>query len=233
MDTDAFRMYLRRGGRSESAARSAARHVAAFADYLHTIGATLDAVTPTHLESYVDHVESGAKTSAKKHLWALRYYFQFSGNDDLASLTSDLRQQRIQRTPFPLQDFRGIDPNHLVALADAGITHIEHLHAAARTPANRAALAAQTGVPPAAILKLTRLSDLARIPGVKGIRARLYHDSGFDTLDKLAACDPAELRAFLLDWVERTGFDGIAPLPKEAAFTVKAAQSLPRIIQFE
>jgi hypothetical protein len=36
----------------------------------------------------------------------------------------------------------------------------------------------------------------------------------------------------LIDFVQRTGFNGIAPLPKEAEFTVKEAKRLPRIIEY-
>jgi hypothetical protein len=32
--------------------------------------------------------------------------------------------------------------------------------------------------------------------------------------------------------VEATGFPGIAPTPKEAAFTVTAARALPRIVEW-
>jgi hypothetical protein len=62
---------------------------------------------------------------------------------------------------------------------------------------------------------------------VKSIRARLYYDAGVDTLDKMAKWNPDKLRTMLIDFVQRTGFDGIAPLPKEAEFTVNEARKLP------
>ncbi|MFX1474618.1 MAG: DUF4332 domain-containing protein, partial [Promethearchaeota archaeon] len=96
----------------------------------------------------------------------------------------------------------------------------------------RKALAERTSIPLEAILELVKLSDLARIEGLKGIRARLYYDAGVDTLDKLAQWDPEELRAMLQAFVERTGFDGIAPLPKEARNAVAKAKELPRIVEF-
>jgi hypothetical protein len=36
----------------------------------------------------------------------------------------------------------------------------------------------------------------------------------------------------LIDFVERTAFDGIAPLPKEAASAVATAQSLPKVVEY-
>ncbi len=53
-----------------------------------------------------------------------------------------------------------------------------------------------------------------------------------DTLEALAAREPEELRAMLLEFVERKGFDGIAPLPKEAAFSVATARRLPGVVQY-
>ena len=68
--------------------------------------------------------------------------------------------------------------------------------------------------------------------GLKGIRARLYHDAGVDTVDKLAAWEPEALRAMLVEFVECTGFDGIAPLPKEAAGAVAQAKKLPQVVEY-
>ena len=82
------------------------------------------------------------------------------------------------------------------------------------------------------ILELVKLSDLARIPGVKGVRARLYCDAGVDTMEKMAEWRPEELRQMVDEFVERTGFEGIAPLPAEARFTVAQAKRLPKIVEY-
>lgn len=73
---------------------------------------------------------------------------------------------------------------------------------------------------------------MARIRGVKSIRARLYYDAGVDTIEKLAKWDPKELRAALIKFVEKTGFEGIAPLPKENESTIAEAKKLPRIVEY-
>lgn len=83
-----------------------------------------------------------------------------------------------------------------------------------------------------AILTLVKLSDLARIPGVKGIRARLYLDAGVDTLEKLATWEPEALREMLAGFVERTGFEGIVPLPAEMRYAVAQARKLPKIVAY-
>ena len=64
------------------------------------------------------------------------------------------------------------------------------------------------------------------------MRARLYHEAGFDTLDKIAALEPEELRKKLAEFIEERGFAGIAPTPKEAAHSVTLARALPRLVEY-
>jgi hypothetical protein len=87
-------------------------------------------------------------------------------------------------------------------------------------------------VPLDVVLELVKLSDLARIPGLKNIRARLYYDAGVDCIEKLAAWNAEELRAMLVDFVEETGFEGIAPWPKEAKSAVETARKLPQLVEY-
>jgi len=101
------------------------------------------------------------------------------------------------------------------------------------TPATRQELAGRTGVPADAILELVKLSDLARLDGVKAIRARLYYDAGVDSVEKLASFEPEELLRLTAEFVQRTGFEGTAPLPKEALHTIEAARKLPKLVQYD
>jgi predicted RecB family nuclease len=137
-----------------------------------------------------------------------------------------------RRNPFKLSAFRGVEPEHVEKLAAAGIKTTEQMLAAGRTAEKRAALAQDTGIPAEAILELVKLSDLARLPGVKGIRARLYYDAGVDCVEKLAAWEPEALLRMTAEFVERPGFDGIAPLPKEISSTIANAKRLPRVVEY-
>jgi predicted flap endonuclease-1-like 5' DNA nuclease len=234
MNEEAFERFLKRGGRSPSAIKRCRRMTGEFEEYLHQHrgGRRLDEAETEDLEAFVAWVEREPKTSAKTYLWALSYYFEFTENDDLRELAGLLRGQRITRTPFPLKDFRGVGPEHVATLAAAGICNVKQMLEAGQTPGARQKLADETGLPLDAILEFVKLSDLARIPGIKSIRARLYHDAGVDTIEKMAGWDPAELRAMLIEFVERTGFDGIAPLMGEAAFSVARAKELPKIVEY-
>jgi hypothetical protein len=229
-----FRAFLKRGGRSPSAVKRCLRMVQEFEQYLylHQAGVHPDEAGPGELAAYVAWIEREPEASAKTHLWALRYYYQYTSNEDMEYLASVLRQHRISRKPFALKDFRGVDLEYVEKLSAAGIRDVNQMLQAGRTPSNRQELAENTGVPVAIILELVKLSDLARLPGVKGIRARLYHDAGVDTIEKMAQWDPAELRAMLIGFVEQTGFDGIPPLPKEATSAVETAKALPKVVEY-
>jgi hypothetical protein len=234
MDTEGFGKFLKRGGRSPSAIKRCLAHVKEFEAYLQAQkGRGLDEASPADVADFATWIEREPKASAKTHLWAIRYYYEYTANEEVHHLASILRGERIKRTPFALGKFRGVNPEYVDRLAAAGISNVEQMLKAGRTPGDREALSAQTGVPLDAILEFVKLSDLARIPGMKGIRARLYHDAGVDTIEKLAAWDPEELGAKLTEFVGRTGFDGIAPLPKEVAFSVTTARRLPKIIEYE
>ena len=85
----------------------------------------------------------------------------------------------------------------------------------------------------ASIEELVRLSDLARIPGIKGIRARLYLEAGIGSIEDLAQRDPDELLETTSKFVEETGFEGIPPLPKEVKSGIAKAKRLPLVVEYD
>jgi len=132
-----------------------------------------------------------------------------------------------------LKKFHGVEQDHAIKLAAIGIKNVNQMLEAGRKPADRKSLAAKTGIPLESILELVKLSDLSRIGAVKTIRARVYQDGGIDTVEKMVELEPEELRNLMIDFVQRTGFDGIAPLPKEAEYTIESARKLPNIIEYD
>jgi hypothetical protein len=53
-----------------------------------------------------------------------------------------------------------------------------------------------------------------------------------DTVEKLASQEPDALLRLTAEFVARTGFDGIAPLPKEVRSTIASARKLPKIVEY-
>ncbi|MHA2296293.1 MAG: DUF4332 domain-containing protein [Candidatus Hodarchaeales archaeon] len=234
MDEEAFQIFLKRGGRSRSAIKRAIAYVKEYEQYLrdHHGGKELDEASSQDLKAFTKWIEEKPETTAKVHLWAIRYYYEFTSNDELHDLAGKLREQRIKRKPYTLKKFRGVNLEHLEKLEIMGIENVEQMLKAGRTKSQRQELSNETGVPIDFILEFVKLSDLARISGLKSIRARLYHDAGVDTIEKLARWDPDELRKMLIEFIDRTGFEGIASLPKEAEYSVTKAKELPKIVEY-
>jgi predicted flap endonuclease-1-like 5' DNA nuclease len=168
------------------------------------------------------------------YLRAIGLYYRFASRPDLSALANSLRKQRISsaKKSFALKNFRGIDKKHVMRLEKEGIYNVDQMLERGKTPTSRQKLAEETGIPVEAILEFVKLADLSRIGGVKNIRARLYYDAGVDTVEKMAKWNPEKLRTYLTEFVNRTRFDGIAPLPKEVENTIKEAKKLPRIVEY-
>ena len=228
-ERDEFRRFLKRGGRSASAQDRCLAFVAEYEDFLVSVGTPLGESGTQELNSFV---EQGSTDWAKTRLWALKYYFDFLGNEGLSELAGSLRQSMIRRKPVALDDFIGVAPEIVAKLAVAGVVDSQQLLDRCVAPEDRASLAESAGLEATEIEEIAKLADLARLPGVKGIRARLYFDAGVETLDELTAWDPEELYFFLLDWVERSGFAGVAPTPGEVAGTCGTAGRLPRLVDW-
>ena len=234
MDEEDLRKFLKRGGRSPSAIKRVLNHIEAFEKFLQKSQGKngIAGAEPGDLKEYIERVERETGKLANTMLWALGHYFAYAENTEMRALAGELRESRIKRTPFPLRKFIGVNPGHIEALAAVGVMNVQDMLEAGLTHEKRRRLTEESGIPPEAVLELVKLSDLSRIPGIKTIRARLYHDAGVDTIEKMAGWDPEELRVTLVEWVERKGFEGIAPLLKEAEFSVEKARKLPRVVEY-
>jgi hypothetical protein len=232
MDEGGFRRFLKRAGKKEHVIDGLVEQVRTAETYLSDARQTgVDAVDEQDIQGYVATL---TQRQVKARMRALGLYYAFVGNAALAKLAGDIREQEIAKTrrAFKLREFRGVNLDDVAKLAAIGIVTVEHMLAAGATPENRQGLAEQTGIAPESILELVKLSDLSRIGAVKSVRARLYYDAGLDTPDKFTQWEPEALRQYLVAWVERTGFDGIAPLPKEVRSAVTAARGLHEAVRY-
>jgi hypothetical protein len=138
-----------------------------------------------------------------------------------------------KHNPFKLKDFLGVNPDLIARLEAIEVKNTTQMLMAGQSAEKRKELAKKADVTLASVLELVKLSDLARLPGVKGIRARLYYDAGVDTIEKMAAWEPEALLARTTEFVKATGFTGIAPLPKEVSSTIINAKNLPQVVEWE
>lgn len=129
--------------------------------------------------------------------------------------------------PFNLGEIPGVSPEYVERLAAIGVKHTKHLFKQALSPADRAALAAEAGVPDDALLELVKLSDLARIVGVGPVFARLLYDVGLETPAAFLAHSPDEL----LEKV-RAVEEGAALTIRDIEYCLETARHLPQAIDY-
>lgn len=231
---EGFRDHLRKQGKKGHVIRGLVDSVRLFQNYFETRNKKMQQATKEDLFDYATRCESEKKGSAKIRNRAVALYFRYIGNSEMAAIASGIREAGItgDRPLFKLKDFLWVNQAHVSKLKEVGITDIGQMIESGRTPDARRKLGKSTGIAVADILELVKLSNLARVTGVKGIRARLYYDAGLDTWEKVSFLDARKLRDICIEFVKATGFPGIPPTPKEAAFTVKSAKGLPRIVEW-
>jgi hypothetical protein len=242
MNTELFLAYLKKRGKKPHVIENLIKAVEIYDKFLRkkykkTIEETSAVETQnvaSLLKGYIATLQADSEKTARKHCRAISLYYKSTGNLKLAKLASSFREKAIAKSKrrFPLKEFRGIATEHLSGLAALNIKYAEQMLEAGGTSELRRQLSKQTGVPLKTITEIVKLSDLARMDGLKGVRARLYYDAGVDTLDKIAGWKPEKLKTMLDDFVIRSNFDGIAPLPREIENTIKTAQKLQRVVEY-
>ncbi|MFX0168587.1 MAG: DUF4332 domain-containing protein [Candidatus Hodarchaeota archaeon] len=236
MDERGFRKFLKQKSKTPQVVDRVVKLVQGFQSYLknQVPEKLLNQAESEDLEAYVIWVEQDLKESAKTPLWALGSYFEYTKNHELVVKARKLREQRTarQRKPYLLKKFMGVNPDYIEKLAELKIRDVKQMIQHGRTPQQRQTLAKQTAIPIKAIEDLVSLSDLSRLPGIKSIRARLYVDMGVQSIPMMAQWNPEELRLKATEFVTKTGFKGIPPLPKEVANAVEKAKSLSKLVEW-
>ena len=149
MDRDEFEKFLKKGGRSVSAINRCIHHVSIFEYFLRDSrqGTLINDADLEDLSEFIRIADQDPKLNSKTLLWAIRYYYNYTGNLEMSNVAGAMREERIIRKPFPLKDFRGFDIEDLEALAGQGITNTVQMLQAGATQKDRRLLAEQTGIP--------------------------------------------------------------------------------------
>ena len=91
MDSEDFGLFLKRGGRSPAAVKRCLNYAGAFESFLQERQGKegLDQAEPEDLEAFVAWIEREPKSSAKTHLWAIRYYYQYRPDEEMEHLAGN------------------------------------------------------------------------------------------------------------------------------------------------
>jgi hypothetical protein len=230
VDEKALRDFMKREHQSEVAAKRCINAAYQWEKFLQSTYTSEKMPSIENLQSFADHLNDERKI--KSVMQGLSYYFKFLENNVMSREASKIRSKYLKRKALRLKDFIGVPQDYIMRLRDKGITDAGKILAVGATENKRKELAKETGVPYGSILILVKMADLSRIFGLKGIRARLYVDSGIDTVEKMSEMSSDNLIAITKSFIERTSFSGIPPTPKEAKSTIETARNLPRIIEY-
>jgi hypothetical protein len=164
-------------------------------------------------------------------VYGLMNYFKYVSKVELYNASREI-SDILSVENYRLRDFMGVDKEQIRKLESMGIKTARQMLDHGKTEIQRKDLSLETGIPQEKILELVKLADLARIGGLKKKRARLFYNAGFDTIEKIAKQDSEELRRKLIEYVEETGFDGVASSPGEAVYTVSLARYLHEMVDY-
>lgn len=229
MDSERFRIFLKKRGKSANSIERIVNFSADFDEFMRKKEKSIDEAVEVDLYEFIGRTKREIMKK-KLNLWGLISYYEFTGNEKMKNLARELRESVSKKSSFSLKEFVDVDKNTVEKLAVEGIKDAAKLLKTAFDKKSVEILSEKTGITEEQIVKLVKLADLSRLNGVKGIRAVLYYNSGFDTLEKIGESAPEEMIEGTKIYIEKTGFKGIPPWEKEARETIKMAKRLEKII---
>ena len=128
--------------------------------------------------------------------------------------------------------FEGVGDVYARLLNAAGIKYIDEYLERVRTPAQRRALAEETGIAPGLILKWANQADLCRLYGIGPQYAEFLEMAGVDTVKELAQRVPENLLAKLEAVNAERQFVKRVPALKEVRRYVADAKALEPMLQY-
>ncbi|MBN2148374.1 MAG: DUF4332 domain-containing protein [Anaerolineales bacterium] len=204
--------------------------------YTHCSNIPLDEAQAKELDAFVDW---GKKKIGpmNSYLWAISRYYEYAGNNTMRHYANQLRGQAItkkrsKRPSLSLQKIEGVRIKEVEALKRIGITNVKQLLEAGSTPNSRIELSQKTGMLLETITELVKIADLCRISDIKGVRVRLLYDTGFDSLEKIAAQDPEEMRDQIVKVCDREKISARHPTLVETKFWIEQAKNLPQMVVY-
>ncbi len=238
MNEEEFRTFLKEQRRSQGTIEQCVRLTGEFGAYLgeHRVGIGLDDAHPEDLEAFVSWKKKQRK-SVNSYLWAIHRYYEYTSNEPMRRLATDMRQQEIakgrgKRRSLRLKDIPGVAAEQIEKLAAIGIADVEGVLEAGRTKEEREELSRRSGVPLDEILELVKLADLTRIVDIKGVRVRLLYEAGVDTVEKVSTYDPEGLREKLIEVNEDRQILKRHPTLVETKYWITQAKALQQVVEY-
>jgi len=233
MDENNFRDFLKQMKKPEKTITSYINRTRTFEKYLSSKNPSkgLNNANREDIEDFAIVWGKEQNLNVYLYLWGIQFYYLFLKDMNLYNTANEMKEW-VQLEKSRLNDFDGINKEYNKKLSSVGIRTARQMLEKGRNQSDRNLLANQSGVPIDYILELVKLSNLARIGGLKKKRARLFYEAGFDTLDRIAAKDIDTLMSDLANYIQKTGFQGRGVSQSEAEHTISMAKFLQRIIEY-
>lgn len=228
MEKDNFIAFMKQAKKPPRTISDYVNSVRTFEEFLQSDrnGIQLERTDVGDLRAFVDWA-AATNRNAYRYLCGIKMYYGYKRLTKMEKSSWEL-MEFIQNETRKLSEFPKVDKDGVRKLSTIGISTVNQLLRKGSTPEDRQALAKSSGVPPDSISELLKLSQLSRLPGLKKVRGRLFYEAGLDSLDSIAALNAEEICSQLQAYIDRTGFDGVAPTVGEAQVTITMAQFLPR-----
>lgn len=126
----------------------------------------------------------------------------------------------------------GIGGTYAHKLGEVGISTIEALLEAGKTPQGRKELAEKASISAKLILEWVNLADLYRIKGVGEEYGDLLEEAGVDTVPELAQRNPENLYAKMVEVNTEKKLVRKLPTQAQVGNWVEQAKVLPRVIEY-
>ena len=234
MSVENFKLFLKEDKKDERTINDYVVRVERFLDYLNDVKKiSIEKVQKQDLLDFFEYLK-GKETSStiNRFTFAMTNYFKAANNQELYKAAGELNGQ-LSIEQYKLKDFLGVNKETIDKLANQKIRTANQMIEQGKTIQSRKQLSTETGISEEEILELVKLSNLARIGGLKSKRARLYYESGFDTIEKIAESTPDEIVKLQEKYVAESNFDGRASVLSEAEYSITLANYLPKIIEYE
>ncbi len=133
---------------------------------------------------------------------------------------------------YKIEEIEGIGPAFGAKLKEAGVTTTDKYFKACRTKADRKALAQQTGIDEAKILKWANMADLFRVKGIGAQYSELLEAAGVDTVKELAQRNAENLTEKMAEVNAEKKLVRLVPALKSVKNWVAQAKELPRGLEY-
>ena len=145
-----------------------------------------------------------------------------------------LRREVNSYTPKPvnLDKFPGVEEETLIKLKSAGIKTSLHLFKRVKTPEDREKLTAELGIDNGELLELTKLTEMVRIKWVGPVFARIFLDSGTDTVQKVSEADANKFYKKLVEINREKHYTKSNFTLSDVELCVKVAGMVPKVIEY-